>query len=154
MRGKGEIIYASLDETKTRKKQSKYKAGRLVATTYTSGNIDRELINSDRKLMIENRATNDLKLSLVRYGFDGYSPESAAILEKAYLDFMDVKLFGNDQEFRNLVGRWSPVLDKDLRNLELTEEEKEIRDEFQSFGVFDDKTMLQFSSSQETFLND
>jgi hypothetical protein len=154
LRGKGEIIYASLDETKTRKKQSKYKAGRLVATTYTSGNIDRELINSDRKLMIENRATNDLKLSLVRYGFDGYSPESAAILEKAYLDFMDVKLFGNDQEFRNLVGRWSPVLDKDLRNLELTEEEKEIRDEFQSFGVFDDKTMLQFSSSQETFLND
>jgi len=154
LRGKGEIIYASLDETKTRKKQSKYKAGRLVATTYTSGNIDRELINSDRKLMIENRATNDLKLSLVRYGFDGYSPESAAILEKAYLDFMDVKLFGNDQEFRNLVGRWSPVLDKDSRNLELTEEEKEIRDEFQSFGVFDDKTMLQFSSSQETFLND
>jgi hypothetical protein len=154
LRGKGEIIYASLDETKTRKKQSKYKAGRLVATTYTSGNIDRELINSDRKLMIENRATNDLKLSLVRYGFDGYSPESAAILEKAYLDFMDVKLFGNDQEFRNLVGRWSPVLDKDSRNLELTEEEKEIRDEFQSFGVFNDKTMLQFSSSQETFLND
>jgi len=154
LRGKGEIIYASLDETKTRKKQSKYKAGRLVATTYTSGNIGRELINSDRKLMIENRATNDLKLSLVRYGFDGYSPESAAILEKAYLDFMDVKLFGNDQEFRNLVGRWSPVLDKDSRNLELTEEEKEIRDEFQSFGVFDDKTMLQFSSSQETFLND
>jgi hypothetical protein len=154
LRGKGEIIYASLDETKTRKKQSKYKAGRLVATTYTSGNIDRELINSDRKLMIENRATNDLKLSLVRYGFDGYSPESAAILEQAYLDFMDVKLFGNDQEFRNLIGRWSPVLDKDSRNLELTEEEKEIRDEFQSFGVFDDKTMLQFSSSQETFLND
>jgi len=154
LRGKGKIIYASLDETKTRKKQSKYKAGRLVATTYTSGNIDRELINSDRKLMIENRATNDLKLSLVRYGFDGYSPESASILEKAYLDFMDVKLFGNDQEFRNLIAKWSPVLDKDLRNLELSEEEKEIRDEFQSFGVFNDKTMLQFSSSQETFLND
>jgi hypothetical protein len=67
---------------------------------------------------------------------------------------MDVRLFGNDQEFRNLIGRWSPVLDKDRRNEVLTAEEKEIRDEFQAFGVFDEETMFQFSSSQETFLND
>jgi hypothetical protein len=46
------------------------------------------------------------------------------------------------------------VLDKDARNEDLSPEEKKIRDEFQSFGVFDDNTMFQFISSQETFLND
>jgi hypothetical protein len=46
------------------------------------------------------------------------------------------------------------VLQKDLRNEVLTAEEKEIRDEFQAFGVFDEETILQFSSSQDTFLND
>ena len=36
----------------------------------------------------------------------------------------------------------------------LTSEEKEIRGEFQAFGVYDNATMFKFASSQETFLND
>ena len=154
LRGKGDVIYSSLDETKTRKKQSKYKAGRLVATSYTAGKIDRGLINEEREAMIKNRDRNDLKLSLVRFGFEGYTPDSARLLEKAGLDFMDVKLFGSIQEKMNVIGSWRPVLDKDAKNEVLSPEEKEIRDEFQSFGVFDANTMLQFISSQETFLND
>ena len=154
LRLKGDIKYSSLDETKTRKRQSTYKAGRLAKASYTTAKIDRKLINEQRNLMIENRDITDLKLSLTRFGFEQYSPDSARILETARLDFMDVRLFGNDQEFRNLIGRWSPVLDKDRRNEVLTAEEKETRDEFQAFGVFDEETMFQFSSSQETFLND
>ena len=151
---KGDIKYSSLDETKTRKKQSKYKAGRLSSTSYTSGKIDRNLINEERKLMIKNRDRTDLKLSLVRHHFEEYKPESAEILNKAALDFMDVRLFGNDQEFRNIIGLWRPVLDKDLKNEKLTEDEKKIRDEFQQFGVFDANTMSQFMGTQETMLND
>jgi len=154
LRLRGDVKYSSLDETKTRKRQSTYKAGRLAKASYTTAKIDRKLINEQRNLMIENRDITDLKLSLTRFGFEQYSPDSARILETARLDFMDVRLFGNDQEFRNLIGRWSPVLDKDRRNEVLTAEEKEIRDEFQAFGVFDEETMFQFSSSQETFLND
>ncbi len=154
LRLKGDIKYSSLDETKTRKRQSTYKAGRLAKASYTTAKIDRKLINEERALMVENRDITDLKLSLTRFGFEQYSPDSARILERARLDFMDVRLFGNDQEFRNLLGRWSPVLDKDRRNEVLTAEEKEVRDEFQAFGVFDEETMLQFLSSQETFLND
>ena len=154
LRLRGNVKYSSLDETKTRKRQSTYKAGRLAKASYTTAKIDRKLINEQRNLMIENRDITDLKLSLTRFGFEQYSPDSARILETARLDFMDVRLFGNDQEFRNLIGRWSPVLDKDRRNEVLTAEEKETRDEFQAFGVFDEETMFQFSSSQETFLND
>jgi hypothetical protein len=154
LRLKGDIKYPSLDETKTRKRQSTYKAGRLAKASYTTAKIDRKLINEERALMIENRDITDLKLSLTRFGFEQYSPDSARILERAALDFMDVKLLGNNQELQDLIGRWDPVLQKDLKNEVLTADEKEIRDEFQAFGVFDDETILQFSSSQETFLND
>ena len=131
-----------------------YKAGRLAKASYTTAKIDRKLINEERALMVENRDITDLKLSLTRFGFEQYSPDSASILERARLDFMDVKLFGNDQEFRNLIGRWSPVLEKDITNQPLTAEEKAIRDEFQAFGVYDNETMLKFDASQSGFLND
>ena len=145
----GGLLYESLGESKTRKARTR--RGKI---TYTTGKIDRGLINEDRQLMIKNRDTNDLKLSLFRYGFEGYSAESAKILEEAKMDYMDVKLFGDDQEFRNLIGRWSPVLQKDITNQPLTAEEKAIRDEFQAFGVYDNETMLKFDASQSGFLND
>jgi len=149
VRNKGDILYKSLGETKTRR------VGRRgERTVYTSGKIDRSLINEDRQLMMKNRDRKDLKLSLFRYGFDGYSADSAKILNESGMDYMDVKLFGNDQEFRNLIGRWSPVLQKDITNQPLTAEEKAIRDEFQAFGVYDNETMLKFDASQSGFLND
>jgi len=149
VRNKGAILYKSLGETKTRR------VGRRgERTVYTSGKLDRGLINEDRQLMMKNRDRNDLKLSLFRHGFEGYSAESAKILNEAGMDYMDVKLFGDDQEFRNLIGRWSPVLQKDITNQPLTAEEKAIRDEFQAFGVYDNETMLKFDASQSGFLND
>lgn len=149
VRNKGAILYKSLGETKTRR------VGRRgERTVYTSGKIDRALINEDRQLMMKNRDRKDLKLSLFRHGFDGYSADSAKILNESGMDYMDVKLFGNDQEFRNLIGRWSPVLQKDITNQPLTAEEKAIRDEFQAFGVYDNETMLKFDASQSGFLND
>lgn len=149
LRNKGALLYKSLGETKTRKLGRR--AGR---TLYSAGRIDRDLINEDRELMITNRDRKDLKLSLFRHGFDGYSADSARILNEAGMDYMDVKLFGNDQEFRNLIGRWSPVLQKDITNQPLTAEEKAIRAEFQSFGVYDRLTMAQFDASQLGLLND
>ncbi len=146
---RGEMLYESLGENKTRKARTR--RGKI---TYTTGKIDRGLINEDRKAMLKNRDTNDLKLSLYKHGFDGYVPESAKLLEEANMDFMDVKLFGDDQEFRNLIVKWDPVLKKDLSNELLTPVEKEIRDEFQAFGVYDNATMFKFASSQETLLND
>ena len=149
VRNKGAILYKSLGETKTRR------VGRRgERTVYTSGKLDRALINEDRQLMMKNRDRNDLKLSLFRHGFEGYSADSAKILEEAGMDYMDVKLFGDDQEFRNLIGRWSPVLQKDITNQPLTAEEKAIRDEFQAFGIYDNETMLKFDASQSGFLND
>jgi hypothetical protein len=149
LRNKGALLYKSLGETKTRKLGRR--AGR---TLYSAGRIDRDLINEDRELMIKNRDKKDLRLSLFRHGFDGYSADSARILEEAGMDYMDVKLFGNDQEFRNLIGRWDPVLKKDITNQPLTAEEKAIRAEFQSFGVYDKLTMAQFDASQLGLLND
>ena len=149
LRNKGAILYQSLGETKTRRT-----GRRGERTVYTSGKVDRGLINEDRQLMVKNRDKKDLKLSLFRHGFDGYSADSARLLDEAGMDYMDVKLFGNDQEFRNLIGRWSPVLQKDITNQPLTAEEKAIRDEFQSFGVYDNETMLKFDASQSGFLND
>ena len=149
VRNKGAILYKSLGETKTRR------VGRRgERTVYTSGKLDRALINEDRQLMVKNRDQKDLKLSLFRHGFDGYSAESARLLDEAGMDYMDVKLFGNFQEFMNLIGRWSPVLQKDITNQPLTAEEKAIRDEFQAFGVYDNETMLKFDASQSGFLND
>lgn len=149
VRNKGDILYKSLGETKTRR------VGRRgERTVYTSGKLDRALINEDRQLMMKNRDRKDLKLSLFRYGFDGYSADSARILEEGGMDYMDVKLFGDDQEFRNLIGRWSPVLQKDITNQPLTAEEKATRDEFQAFGIYDNETMLKFDASQSGFLND
>ena len=149
VRNKGAILYKSLGETKTRR------VGRRgERTVYTSGKLDRALINEDRQLMMKNRDRNDLKLSLFRHGFEGYSADSAKILEEAGMDYMDVKLFGDDQEFRNLIGRWSPVLQKDITNQPLTAEEKAIRDEFQAFGIYDNETILKFDASQSGFLND
>ena len=149
VRNKGAILYKSLGETKTRR------VGRRgERTVYTSGKLDRGLINEDRQFMMKNRDRKDLKLSLFRHGFEGYSAESAKILEEAGMDYMDVKLFGDDQEFRNLIGRWSPVLQKDITNQPLTAEEKAIRDEFQAFGIYDNETMLKFDASQSGFLND
>ena len=149
VRNKGAILYKSLGETKTRR------VGRRgERTVYTSGKLDRGLINEDRQLMMKNRDRKDLKLSLFRHGFEGYSADSARILNEAGMDYMDVKLFGDDQEFRNLIGRWSPVLQKDITKQTLTAEEKAIRDEFQAFGVYDNKTMLKFDASQSGFLND
>ena len=111
LRNKGALLYKSLGETKT------IKLGRRAGRTlYSAGRIDRDLINKDRELMIKNRDKKDLRLSLFRHGFDGYSADSARILEEAGMDYMDVKLFGNDQEFRNLIGRWDPVLKKDITN--------------------------------------
>jgi hypothetical protein len=148
-RNKGAILYQSLGETKTRR------IGRRgERTVYTSGKVDRGLINEDRQLMVKNRDKKDLQLSLFRHGFDGYSADSAKLLDEASMDYMDVKLFGNDQEFRNLIGRWSPVLQKDITNQPLTAEEKAIRDEFQAFGIYDNETMLKFDASQSGFLND
>jgi hypothetical protein len=148
-RNKGAILYQSLGETKTRR------IGRRgERTVYTSGKVDRGLINEDRQLMVKNRDKKDLKLSLFRHGFDGYSAESARLLDEAGMDYMDVKLFGNFQEFMNLIGRWSPVLQKDITNQPLTAEEKAIRDEFQAFGIYDNETMLKFDASQSGFLND
>ena len=149
LRNKGALLYKSLGETKTRKLGRR--AGR---TLYSAGRIDRNLINEDRELMITNRDRKDLKLSLFRHGFDGYSANSARILDEAGMDYMDVKLFGNDQEFRNVIGRWSPVLEKDITNQPLTAEEKVIRAEFQAFGVYDNLTMAQFDASQLGLLND
>lgn len=149
VRNKGAILYKSLGETKTRR------VGRRgERTVYTSGKLDRALINEDRQLMMKNRDRKDLKLSLFRHGFEGYSADSARILNEAGMDYMDVKLFGNFQEFMNLIGRWSPVLQKDITNQPLTAEEKAIRDEFQAFGVYDNETMLKFDASQSGFLND
>ncbi len=115
---------------------------------------NRSLINQDRVLMINEDDIGPLRISLYRHGFDKYSKDSAALLKKTKLDAGDVSLFKDQNELIDVVmNKWDLVLQKDQAGDPLSDKEKSIRDEFQSFGVFDKATLDLFISLQANLFN-
>ena len=134
------------------KGRTKREKGRTY-TSLASPSPQRSLINSDRQRMLSNRDLKQLGRSLFEFGFNSYSKESAKLLEEAGLDAGDVRLFGSQAELNGVASPWAEVLQKDIQLETLTDDEKETRDEFQAFGVYDLPTFELFYNLQQTLLS-
>lgn len=107
----------------------------------------------DRQKMVEDNDIIDLGLSLTRYGFTSFDSESWKLIEKAGLgiDAADVRLFSHRAEFKNKVDEWREVVRKDATRQALTEEEKEQRDIYNGFGIYNEDTLSDFEDAQSIY---
>jgi len=107
----------------------------------------------DRQKMVENNAILELGLSLTRYGFTSFDSESWKLIEKAGsgIDAADVRLFSHRAEFKNKVDEWREVVRKDAMRQALTEEEKEQRDIYNGFGIYNEDTLSDFEDAQSIY---
>ena len=107
-------------------------------------------IEADRKKMFDADDGLALSISLTRYGYATYDPESYKMLNKANLDAKDVKLFMNLGEFNRISLEFYEVLQKDLERQPLSEEEKKVKETYQGLGVFDVESYDNFHKAQES----
>ena len=105
-------------------------------------------IEADRKKMLNANDVTPLSISLTRYGYATYDPESYKMLNKANLDAKDVKLFMNLGEFNRISLEFYDVLQKDLQRQPLSEEEKKVKETYQGLGVFDVESYDNFYNAQ------
>jgi hypothetical protein len=105
-------------------------------------------IEADRKKMLNANDVTPLSISLTRYGYATYDPESYKMLNKANLDAKDVKLFMNLGEFNRISLEFYDVLQKDLERQPLSEEEKKVKETYQGLGVFDVESYDNFYNAQ------
>jgi hypothetical protein len=103
--------------------------------------------------MVEDSDLLELGLSLTRYGFTSFDPESWKLIEKAGvgIDAADVRLFSHRAEFNNKVEEWKEIVRKDAIRQELTEEEKEQRDIYNGFGIYNEATLSDFEDAQSIY---
>jgi len=142
--GRGRIRYNSLKE-KTIYNRS---GSSNVVTVW-------EDINSDREKMVENNHLPQLGLSLTRFGFNSYSKDNAELMKSAGLDSGDINLgFGTPNNLGLTVKRFKEVLDADTGLNSLTDEQKTVREEYQSLGIYDEATLEAFLRVQASFLNE
>ncbi len=107
----------------------------------------------DRQKMVEDRDFIELGLSLTRYGFTSFDPESWKLIQKAGvgIDAADVRLFSHRAEFNNKVDEWKEVVRKDAIRQELTEEEREQRDIYNGFGIYNEASLIDFEDAQSIY---
>lgn len=107
----------------------------------------------DRQKMVEDSDLLELGLSLTRYGFTSFDPESWKLIEKAGvgIDAADVRLFSHRAEFNNKVEEWKEIVRKDAIRQALTEEEKEQRDIYNGFGIYNEATLSDFEDAQSIY---
>ena len=92
-------------------------------------------VSKERKEMLERRHFGQLELSLYRHGFPSYSPENTQLLLETGLDSADVKLVANLRELAELAEKFQAVIIADTGLNTLTEEQKEIRKQYQDLGI-------------------
>ena len=107
----------------------------------------------DRQKMVEDNDILQLGLSLTRYGFTSFDSESWKLIEVAGegIDAADVRLFSHRAEFKNKVDEWREVVRKDATRQALTEEEKEQRDIYNGFGIYNEDTLSDFEDAQSIY---
>jgi hypothetical protein len=112
----------------------------------------RKQVEEDRDKMKEANQVPELKLSLIRYGFNQWSPKNIDLLEATELDAADLRLFANFNQFNVISGDWLDIVEKDtLRQEELTEEEKETRRLYNRLGIFNVPTWEFYYDAQKTY---
>jgi hypothetical protein len=110
----------------------------------------RREIESDRKRMSADDDIQPLAISLTRYGYNMFDPESYQMLQKANLDADDVQLFGSLGELNRRYLEFDDVLQKDLERQPLSEEEKKVKETYQGLGIYDVPSLEAFRRTQES----
>jgi hypothetical protein len=111
----------------------------------------RKQVEEDRVKMVSNTQIPELKLSLIRYGFNQWNPKNIELLEKAELDATDLRLFANFNQFSSISGDWLDIINKDELREKLTEDEKEQRKIYNQLGIFDEPTWQFYFNAQKTY---
>lgn len=107
-------------------------------------------IEAERKQMFTDGDAIPLGISLTRYGYNSFDPESYKMLEKAGLDAADVQLFMNLGELNRRHLEFDDVMQKDLKRQPLSEEEKKVKETYQGLGVFNDESLDAFYKAQSS----
>lgn len=108
-------------------------------------------IEADRQKMFSADDGSALSISLSRYGYNMFDPESYKMLQKAGLDAADVKLFMNLGELNSRYLEFDDVLQKDLERQPLSEEEKKVKETYQGLGIYDVPSLEAFRKTQESY---
>lgn len=108
-------------------------------------------IEADRKQMFTDGDIQPLSISLTRYGYNMFDPESYKMLQKANLDADDVKLFGTIGELNRMYLEFDDILKKDLERQSLSEEEKKVKETYQGLGVFNSESLDNFYNAQKSY---
>jgi hypothetical protein len=108
-------------------------------------------IEADRRKMFSADDGLALSISLTRYGYNMFDPESYKMLQKTGLDAADVQLFGTLGELNRRHLEFDDVLQKDLERQPLSEEEKKVKETYQGLGIYDVPSLEAFRKAQESY---
>jgi hypothetical protein len=115
--------------------------------------MDRAVIEEDRKHMASNNRYHEERRSYYNYGLSRYSPEAVRRLKKIDLDSDDVFLFGGRLEMENKLSEWMDVLIKDLDGKKLTPEDLELQKQYQELGIYDEESFSTFGIIQADLID-
>jgi hypothetical protein len=115
--------------------------------------MDRAVIEEDRKHMASNNRYHEERRSYYNYGLSRYSPESVRRLKEIDLDSDDVFLFGGRLEMENKLSEWMDVLIKDLDGKKLTPEDLELQKQYQELGIYDEESFSTFGIIQADLID-
>ena len=122
----------------------------LLEKRRKAGAFDRRDIEADRRKMFKANDLIPLSISLTRYGYATFDPESYKMLNAAGLDAKDVKLFMSLGELNTTALEFYDILQKDQQRQTLSEEEKKVKETYQGLGVFDDESYDNFYNAQSS----
>ena len=107
-------------------------------------------IEADRRKMFEANDRTPLSISLTRYGYNIFNPDSYKMLQKAGLDAADVQLFGTIGELNRMYLEFDDILKKDLERQPLSEEEQKVKETYQGLGIFNSESLDNFYNAQKS----
>ena len=111
-----------------------------------------QTVVDDRKTMQERGDRAQLARSLYNFGFTAFTKEAATMLAEADppLDADDVRLFGSEDELKLTLATWREVIEKDSADVRgtLTDEDKEIQEEYLPYGIYSIEDLQRFEQSQ------
>lgn len=111
-----------------------------------------QTVIDDRTKMQERGDKAQLARSLYNFGFTAFTKEAATMLAEADppLDADDVRLFGSEDELKLTLATWRETIEKDSVDVRgtLTDEDKEIQEEYLPYGIYSLEDLQRFEQSQ------
>lgn len=124
---------------------------RMTKEQYAYKNVD-----EFQEIYSQMRSDNDilaLQATMVAYGYPTFDTKSADDLRRTGLSYYEVRLFGTEPELRQTVDGWVQVFNKFSENEMLNDEERMIFDTLTSYGIYDNKSALEFFNVQLDLVN-